>query len=97
MDAEEKLQCLAVSVARRYAHQVVVLLLVAEASLHDGGAETANYTPCSSEIRMFIPWCRSLAYETGGDIVFSTESAILVVGINCICVDRGFFAKLQNI
>ena len=85
MDAEEKLQCLAVSVARRYAHQVVVLLLIAETSLHDGGTEIAYYTSCSSEIRLFIPWCRSLAYEAGEDFVFSAVSAIFVVGINCIC------------
>ena len=85
MDAEEKLQSLAVSVARRYAHQVEVLLLIAEASLHDGGAEIAYYTPCSSEIRLFIPGYRSLAYEAGEDFVISAVSAILVVGINCIC------------
>ena len=85
MDAEEKLPCLAESVARRYAHQVVVLLLIAEASLHDGGAETAYYAPGSSEIRLFLPWCRSLTYKTGGDIVFSAVSTVFVVGINCIC------------
>ena len=68
--AEKEQQCLAAGVACRYTTHIVVLFLISETSLHDGGAQCANNSSGGANVDVFILWLWTFAGKTGGYAVF---------------------------
>ena len=91
--AEKEQQCLATGVACRYTTHIVVLFLISETSLHDGGAQCANNSSGGANVDVFILWLWTFADKTGGYAVFRCSTPRISPG----WVHRGFFVKLQNI
>ena len=85
--AEKEQQFLAAGIACRYTTHIVVLFLISETSLHDGGAQCA--------VDVFILWLWTFADKTGGYAVFGAVPPILVVGINGVGTDSGDFCAGQ--
>ena len=88
-------QCLAAGVACRYTTHIVMLFLISETSLHDGGAQCANNSSGGANVDVFFLWLWTFADKTGGDAVFGAVPPILVVGINGIGTDSGDFCAGQ--
>ena len=68
--AEKEQQCLAAGVACRYPADTVVLFLISETSLHDGGAHCADNSSGGANVDVFILWLWTFADKTGGYAVF---------------------------
>ena len=93
--AEKEQQCLAAGIACRYTTHIVVLFLISETSLHDGGAQCANNSSGGANVDVFILWLWTFADKTGGYAVFGAVPPILVVGINGVGTDSGDFCAGQ--
>ena len=91
--AEKEQQCLAAGVACRYTTHIIVLFLIPETSLHDGGAQCADNSSGGANVDVFILW--TFADKTGGYAVFGAVPPILVVGINGVGTDSGAFCAGQ--
>ena len=52
--AEKEQQCLSAGVACRYTTHIVVLFLISETSLHDGGAQCADNSSGGANVDVFI-------------------------------------------
>ena len=63
--AEKEQQCLAAGVACRYTPHIVVLFLISETSLHDGGAQCANNSSGGANVDVFFLWLWTFADKTG--------------------------------
>lgn len=81
VDAEEKQECLAMTVTSRYPAYTIVLFLVSETALHDRGTQIADDAPGSRDFRGSIFGFWTLAYEVGRDAFFGAVLAVFVVGI----------------
>ena len=81
VDAEEKQECLAMTVTSRYPAYTIVLLLVSETALHDRGTQIADDAPGSRDFRGFIFGSGTLADEIGRDAFFGAVPAVFIVGI----------------
>ena len=68
--AEKEQQCLAVGVACRYTTHIVMLFLISETSLHDGGAQCADNSSGGANVDVFFLWLWTFADKTGGYAVF---------------------------
>ncbi len=68
--AEKEQQCLAAGVACRYTTHIVMLFLISETSLHDGGAQCADNSSGGANVDVFILWLWTFADKTGGYAVF---------------------------
>ena len=68
--AEKEQQCFAAGVACRYTTHIVVLFLISETSLHDGGAQCANNSSGGANVDVFILWLCTFADKTDGYAVF---------------------------
>lgn len=97
VDAEEKHECLAMTVTSRYPAYTIVLFLVSETALHDRGTHIADDAPGSRDFRGFIFGFWPLADEVGRDAFFGAVLAVFVVGIYSVhpdalhCNSRQFF------
>ena len=93
--AEKEQQCLAAGVACRYTTHIVMLFLISETSLHDGGAQCADNSSGGANVDVFILWLWTFADKTGGYAVFGAVPPILVVGINGVGTDSDNFCAGQ--
>ncbi len=93
--AEKEQQCLAAGVACRFPADTVVLFLISETSLYDGGAQCANNSSGGANVDVFILWLWTFADKTDGYAVFGTVPPILVVSINGVGTDSGDFCAGQ--
>ena len=75
--AEKEQQCLAAGVACRYTTHIVMLFLISETSLHDGGAQCADNSSGGANVDVFILWLWTFADKTGGYAVFQCSTAEL--------------------
>ena len=74
MYAEEQEQCLAVSVAGRDPADSEVLLLFAEAALHDSCPQVADDSTGGRDISGFVLGFRPFADEVGHDAFFGADA-----------------------
>ena len=95
MDAEKEQQCLAAGVACRYPAYAVVLFLIAEAALHGGRAQGADYPSCGANVGILFLWLRAFAYKAGRYAVFGAVPPVVVAGIDCVGPDSGHFDACQ--
>lgn len=95
--AEEQEQCLAVAVAGGYPADSEVLLLVAEAALHDCGAQVADDSARGRDIRRLVLGFRSFADEVGRDAVFGAILPVFIAGIDCVRTDAGDLDACQRL
>lgn len=85
--SEEQRQYLAVPVAGRYPAYTEVLILIAEAAFHDGGAQVAEDTPGSVILCRSALGPRPFAGEAGGYVMPGAVFAGIVVGRDCIATE----------
>lgn len=95
--AKEQEQCLTVAVAGGYPADSEVLLLVAEAALHDCGAQVADDSARGRDIRRFVLGFRSFADEVGRDAVFGAVLPVFIAGIDCVHTDAGDLDACQRL
>ena len=68
--AEKEQQCLAAGFACRYTTHIVVLFLIFETSLHNGGAQCTDNSSGGAHVDVFILWLWTFVDKTGGYAVF---------------------------
>ena len=96
VDAEEQEQCLAVSVAGRYAPYAIVLLLIAETALHDCCAEVANDSTRGRDVGRFVLGPGAFADEIGGDAIGRAIRPVVVIGIDGVHTYAGYLHARQR-
>lgn len=89
MDAEEQKQSLTVTVAGGYPADSEVLLLVAEAALHDCSAQIADDSARGRDVSRFVLGLRSFADEVGRDAALGAILPVFIAGIDCVHADTG--------
>ena len=68
-----------------------VLLLVAEAALHDGGAQVTDDTAGGRDVGLLVLGLGTFADEVGRDATLGAILPVFVVGIDGVCNDFGDF------
>ena len=96
VDAEKEQQCLAAGVAGCDPSYAVVLFLIAEAALHGGRAQCADYPSCGAYVGVLILWLRAFAHKTGRYSVFGAVPPVVVVCIDGVGADPGYFGLFRK-
>lgn len=95
--AEEEQQGLTVAVACRDTPESVVLFLIAEAPLHDRGAESADNAAGGADFRLFVLRFGPLAYKICDNALFGAITAVLVVGVDGVHTNPADFHARQRL
>lgn len=97
MDAEEQKEGLAVAVAGGDAADTEVLLLVAEAALHDGGAQVTDDTAGGRDVGLLVLGLGTFADEVGRDATLGAILTVFIVGIDGVHADAGDLYARQRL
>lgn len=89
MNAEKQQQCLAVAVSGGYPADSEVLLLIAEAALHDCSAQIADDSARGRDVSRFVLGLGSFADEVGHDAALGAILPVFIAGIDCVHADAG--------
>ena len=74
-----------------------VLLLVAEAALHDGGAQVTDDTAGGRDVGLLVLGLGSLAHKVGRDATLGALLTVFVVGIDGVHADAGDLYARQRL
>ena len=97
VDAEEQKEGLAVAVAGGDAADTEVLLLVAEAALHYGGAQVTDDTAGGRDVGLLVLGLGTFADEVGRDATLGAILTVFIVGIDGVHADAGDLYARQRL